>query len=49
MLIEFILESMWVWPGFGERPTYTTLAGGALALAAVAGRTLVMVRQKSIA
>ena len=44
-LIEFILGPMWVWLGFGERPTYTALAGGALVLAAVAGRALVMVRR----
>ena len=43
-LIEFILGPMWVWIGFGERPTAMALAGGILVLAAVAGRSIAMLR-----
>jgi len=45
VLIEFALGPIWVWLGFGERPSATALAGGSLVLVAVAGRALVMLRQ----
>ncbi|MDP7524638.1 MAG: DMT family transporter, partial [Arenicellales bacterium] len=44
-LIEFTLGPIWVWLGFGERPTTVAIAGGALVLGAVAGRALTLVRQ----
>ncbi|NBT28102.1 MAG: DMT family transporter [Gammaproteobacteria bacterium] len=43
-LIEFILGPMWVWIGFGERPSLLALSGGALVLLAVAGRSFAMLR-----
>ncbi|MDP6551714.1 MAG: DMT family transporter [Arenicellales bacterium] len=45
-LIEFTLGPMWVWIGFGERPSAMALAGGALVLAAVAGRSIVILRSQ---
>jgi len=45
-LIEFTLGPMWVWIGFGERPSTMALAGGALVLAAVAGRSVAMLRSQ---
>ncbi|NDG45018.1 MAG: hypothetical protein EBY36_09945, partial [Gammaproteobacteria bacterium] len=44
-LIEFILGPMWVWIGFGERPSTMALLGGALVLMAVAGRSLVLMKK----
>ncbi|NDA13623.1 MAG: hypothetical protein EBZ14_00040 [Gammaproteobacteria bacterium] len=41
-LIEFILGPMWVWVGFGERPSMLALLGGGLVLTAVAGRAIAM-------
>jgi len=43
-LIEFILRPIWVWIGFGERPSLLALSGGALVLLAVAGRSFAMLR-----
>ena len=43
-LIEFTLGPMWVWIGFGEKPSALALAGGILVLAAVAGRSLIILR-----
>jgi drug/metabolite transporter (DMT)-like permease len=43
-LIEFTLGPMWVWIGFGEKPSALALAGGFLVLAAVAGRSIVILR-----
>jgi len=36
---------MWVWIGFGERPSTMALLGGALVLMAVAGRSLVLMKK----
>ena len=44
-LIEFTLGPIWVWLGFGERPTTVAIAGGVLVLGAVAGRALTLMRQ----
>ena len=44
-LIEFTLGPIWVWIGFGERPTTMALAGGVLVLAAVAGRSIAMLQK----
>ena len=44
-LIEFTLGPIWVWIGFGERPTAMALAGGVLVLAAVAGRSITMLQK----
>ncbi len=44
-LIEFTLGPIWVWMGFGERPTAMALAGGVLVLAAVAGRSITMLQK----
>ena len=44
-LIEFTLGPIWVWIGFGERPTAMALAGGVLVLAAVAGRSIAMLQK----
>ena len=46
-LIEFILGPMWVWLGFGERPSNMALIGGGLVLAAVAARAVIMVYSDS--
>ena len=46
-LIEFILGPMWVWLGFGERPSNLVLIGGGLVLTAVAGRAFAMIRKKA--
>ena len=40
LLVEFILGPVWVWLAFGEVPGPLTLTGGAVVLAAVAGRAL---------
>ena len=46
-LIEFTLGPVWVWLAFGEQPTRTALLGGGLVLTAVAGRSIVLVRQRA--
>ena len=46
-LIEFILGPMWVWIGFGERPSTMALLGGGLVLAAVAGRAIAMMQKSN--
>lgn len=46
-LIEFILGPMWVWLGFGERPSNMALIGGGLVLAAVAARAVIIVYSDS--
>ena len=48
-LIEFILGPMWVWIGFGERPSTMALLGGGLVLAAVAGRAIAMMQKSNAA
>ena len=48
-LIEFILGPMWVWVGFGERPSTMALLGGGLVLAAVAGRAIAMMQKSNAA
>jgi drug/metabolite transporter (DMT)-like permease len=45
-LIEFILGPVWVWLAFGEQPTRTALLGGSLVLSAVAGRSIVLIKQR---
>ncbi len=45
-LIEFTLGPMWVWIGFGEKPSTLVLAGGILVLAAVAGRSVILMRSQ---
>jgi drug/metabolite transporter (DMT)-like permease len=45
-LIEFTLGPVWVWLAFAEKPTRTALLGGALVLIAVAGRSIVLMRQR---
>ena len=44
-LIEFILGPVWVWLVFMEQPTRPTLFGGILVIAAVAGRSIVLMRR----
>jgi drug/metabolite transporter (DMT)-like permease len=39
-LLEVVLGPLWAWLGAGERPAGTTLVGGALVLAALAGNEL---------
>ena len=39
-LTEVVLAPIWVWLGFGEVPSLTTLLGGAIMLAAIVGRAL---------
>jgi drug/metabolite transporter (DMT)-like permease len=39
-LLEPVLNPLWTWLAHGERPSALALAGGAVMLAAVAGRTL---------
>ena len=46
-LIEFTLGPVWVWLAFGEQPTRTALLGGGLVLAAVAGRSMVLMGQRA--
>ena len=46
-LIEFTLGPIWVWLTFGEQPTWAALLGGVLVLAAVAGRSIVLMRQRA--
>jgi drug/metabolite transporter (DMT)-like permease len=35
-MLELVLGPLWVWLAFAERPSATTLAGGAVVIAAVA-------------
>ncbi len=44
-LIEFTLGPMWVWIGFGERPSNLALLGGSMVLTAVAFRALILMKQ----
>lgn len=46
LLVEVILGPVWVWMFVGETPSTTTLAGGAVVLAAVAGMTLAADRSR---
>jgi len=39
-LLEIVLGPLWVWLGAGEEPAGTTLLGGAVVLAALAGNEL---------
>lgn len=45
-LTEVVLAPLWVWIGVGEVPGTTTLLGGAIVLAAIAGRALSGIRRK---
>lgn len=45
-LTEVILAPVWVWVGVGEVPSASTLAGGAIVLAAIAGRALAGLRRR---
>ena len=45
-LTEVILAPIWVWFGFGEVPRMETLLGGAVVLAALAGRALSGLRRR---
>ena len=47
VLIEFILSPIWVWVFVDERPSVATLIGGALVIAAVAGRALASFRTQA--
>ena len=47
ILIEFILSPMWVWLFVDERPTFATLVGGGLVLAAVTSRALASFRARA--
>ncbi len=44
-LIEFILGPIWVWLAFSEEPSERTLIGGAFVLAAVTGRSIIIMRE----
>ena len=48
LLIEFILGPVWVWLAFDEVPGSLTLTGGAVVLAAVAGRAVSDLRRTEI-
>jgi drug/metabolite transporter (DMT)-like permease len=39
-LLEIVLGPLWVWLALGERPSATTLVGGAIVLAAVVIQTV---------
>lgn len=45
LLVEFILGPTWVWLFINEQPSVTTLAGGAIVLAAVAGYSAASMRR----
>lgn len=45
LLVEFILGPAWVWIFINEQPSVTTLAGGAIVLAAVAGYAVASMRR----
>jgi drug/metabolite transporter (DMT)-like permease len=45
LLVEFILGPAWVWIFIDEQPSLTTLAGGAIVLAAVAAYTVAAMRR----
>jgi drug/metabolite transporter (DMT)-like permease len=45
-LTEVMLAPLWVWLGFGEVPSLTTLLGGAIMLAAIVGRALSGIQRK---
>lgn len=45
-LTEVVLAPLWVWIGVGEVPRLLTLVGGAIVLAAIAGRALAGLRRK---
>ena len=47
-LIEFTLGPIWVWWVFKEQPTITALVGGLLVLSAVAGRSILLMKQQPI-
>ena len=47
ILIEFILSPVWVWLVIDEQPSLATLIGGALVIAAVAGRALDSFRKQA--
>ena len=43
-LIEFTLDTIWVWWVFGEQPTVIALIGGLLILSAVTGRSIFLIQ-----
>jgi drug/metabolite transporter (DMT)-like permease len=45
-LLEVVLGPLWAWLGAGEMPAPSTLAGGALVLAALAGNELAALRRR---
>ena len=45
-LTEVVLAPLWVWIGVGEVPTGATLLGGAIVLAAIAGRAVSGLKRK---
>jgi drug/metabolite transporter (DMT)-like permease len=45
-LLEVVLGPLWAWLGAGEMPASSTLAGGALVLAALAGNELAALRRR---
>lgn len=45
-LLEVVLGPLWTWLGAGEVPTGSTLAGGAIVLAALAGNELAALMQR---
>ena len=47
--LEAPLAPLWVWLAFGETPLATTVAGGALVMAAVLGHVLVAIRRPAAA
>jgi drug/metabolite transporter (DMT)-like permease len=46
-LTEVVLGPIWVWLAFAEVPSVETLLGGALVLAAMAGRALSGIRRRT--
>ena len=46
-MIEPILNPLWVWIGYGERPSNYALIGGAIIIVALAVRTLLTERRKA--
>ena len=46
-LLEVVLGPLWAWLGAGETPASTTLVGGALVLAALAGNEIAALRMRA--
>jgi len=45
-LLEVVLGPLWTWLGAGEVPAGSTIAGGAIVLAALAGNELAALMQR---